>query len=387
MSDPTVERPSDRSTPAADTVPDAGQVFDAVLRKAVELGASDVHVTAGNPYHVRINGQIQAMQGTPPLRPSETEGIARKILLASRGAVAERVDREIRELRDQDVSYALAGVGRFRVNICSQRGTLALVLRNIPMRIPSFEELGLPKVLSDIAAAERGLILIAGIAGSGKTTTAASMIDRINRNRCVKVVTIEDPIEYLHRDARGTVLQREVGSDTESFAKAMRAALRQDPDVIMVGEMRDRETIDIALKAAETGHLVLSTLHTADVVKTIQRVIGVFDLSEHAAARLRLAENLQAIVAQRLCQRADGSGRVPAVEIMRNTLAIRDYMLNPEKADLIRDLMEKGTNQYGMQTFDQHLRQLHQSGIVSFEAAMAAATSPADFERNSHFTR
>ncbi len=365
---------------------DPGQVFDAVLRKAVELGASDVHITAGNPYRVRINGQIRALQGTPPLTPADTEAIARRILVASKRTTLADVDSHVRELRDLDCSYGLAGAGRFRVNICSQRGSIALVLRNIPMRIPGFEELGLPAVLNQIAGAERGLILVTGVTGSGKSTTMAAMLDLINRSRNVKIVTIEDPIEYLHKDGRSTVLQREVGSDTESFAKAMRAALRQDPDVVMVGEMRDRETIDIALKAAETGHVVLSTLHTSDVVKTIQRVIGAYDLSEMAAARLRLAENLQAVIAQRLIPRADGAGRLPAVEVMRTTLAIRESIISPDKTDLLRDLIEKGTDQYGMQTFDQHLRHLYHGQLISYETARAAATSPADFERNLHFT-
>ncbi len=378
--------PADRAGKPGDPLVEPAHVFDAVLRKAIELGASDVHVTAGNPFRVRINGQIRALQGTPPLTPSDTEAIARRILLGSKRATAGDVDQQVRELRDLDCSYGLAGAGRFRVNICSQRGSIALVLRNIPMRIPNFDELGLPAVLNQIATAERGLILVTGVTGSGKSTTMAAMLDLINRTRNLKIVTIEDPIEYLHKDARSTVLQREVGSDTESFAKAMRAALRQDPDVVMVGEMRDRETIDIALKAAETGHVVLSTLHTSDVVKTIQRVIGVYDLSEMAAARLRLAENLQAIIAQRLIPRADGGGRLPAVEVMRTTLAIRESIISPERTDLIRDLVQRGTDQYGMQTFDQHLRQLYLSQLITYETARAAATSPADFERNLHFT-
>ncbi len=379
--------PPDRGMRATDIPRDPGQLFDAVLRKSIELGASDVHVTAGNPYRVRINGMIRALQGTPPLTPGDTEVIARRILVTSKRATSEDADERVRELRDFDCSYGLTGAGRFRVNMCSQRGSVALVLRSIPMRIPGFDELGLPAVLARIAEAERGMVLVTGVTGSGKSTTIAAMLDHINRNRNLKIITIEDPIEYLHKDARCTVLQREVGSDTESFAKAMRAALRQDPDVIMVGEMRDRETVDIALKAAETGHLVLSTLHTADVVKTIQRVIGVYDLSEMAAARLRLAENLEAIVAQRLIPRTDIQGRLPAVEVMRTTLAIRESIVNPEKTDVIRDLIEKGADQYGMQTFDRHLRQLLQGGMISFETARAAATSPADFERNLHFTK
>ncbi|MBK7972169.1 MAG: PilT/PilU family type 4a pilus ATPase [Deltaproteobacteria bacterium] len=376
----------DKAAKPTDPLVEPAQVFDAVLRKAVELGASDVHITAGNPFRVRINVQIRALQGTPPLTPSDTEAIAKRILLGSKRATPADVDQQVRELRDLDCSYGLAGAGRFRVNICSQRGSIALVLRNIPMRIPNFDELGLPAVLNQVATAERGLILVTGVTGSGKSTTMAAMLDLINRTRNLKIVTIEDPIEYLHKDARSTVLQREVGSDTESFAKAMRAALRQDPDVVMVGEMRDRETIDIALKAAETGHVVLSTLHTSDVVKTIQRVIGVYDLSEMAAARLRLAENLQAVIAQRLIPRADGGGRLPAVEVMRTTLAIRESIISPEKTDLIRDLVHRGTDQYGMQTFDQHLRQLYLSQLITYETARTAATSPADFERNLHFT-
>jgi twitching motility protein PilT len=283
-------------------------------------------------------------------------------------------------LQDFDCSYSLAGVCRFRVNICRQRGSFAIVLRIVPYDIPSVDTLGLPKVIKDLALEERGLILVTGITGSGKSTTMASMINLINHTKPCKIVTVEDPIEYLHNEIKSSVIQREIGSDTESFAKALRAALRQDPDIIMVGEMRDRTTIDIALKAAETGHLVMSTLHTVDAPKTIQRIISVFDLSEQLTIRKRLSEALTAIVSQRLIRKKDNTGRVAVIEVMRNTLSIRDCIENPEKMGNISDYISTGKDQYGMQTFDQHLMDLYNQEIITFEAARAAATSPADFE-------
>ena len=298
--------------------------FNAVLRKAIDLNASDIHISAGGPFRLRIRGEIVSLQGTEILKPQDTASIAAEILIAARKSSRETVQTLIESLTDFDCSYALPEVSRFRVNICSQRGSLALVLRAIPFTLPDFDKLGLPPVLKEIALEERGLVLLTGITGSGKSSTLAAMISYINQQRAGKIVTIEDPIEFLHRDINSTVIQRELGADTESFAKALRAALRQDPDIVLVGEMRDKETIDIALKAAETGHLVFSTVHTIDAPKTISRLVSVFEAFEQFATRMRLAETLKGVISQRLLARKDGKGRVVAVEIMRQTKTIQD---------------------------------------------------------------
>jgi twitching motility protein PilT len=311
---------------------------------------------------------------------AEAEAIVRHIISQSLSVQEEDVDKTVKTLQDFDCSYSLPGIARFRVNICRQRGTFAVVLRVVPFDIPSADTLGLPKVVKDIAMEERGLILVTGITGSGKSTTMAAMVNLINNAKPCKIVTIEDPIEYLHKEIKASVIQREIGSDTESFAKSLRAALRQDPDIILVGEMRDRTTIDIALKAAETGHLVMSTLHTVDAPKTIQRIISTFELSEQLTVRKRLAEALTAVISQRLIRRKDNTGRVAVLEVMRNTLTIRDCIENPEKTATIRDYIAAGREQYGMQTFDQHLMDLFNQEVVDFETAKSAATSPSDFE-------
>lgn len=356
--------------------------FNAVLKKSIEVKASDIHVTAGSPFRLRIQGRIVPVQGIDMLKPQDTELIAGEILIIAKKATRENVQKVAEGLKDFDCSYSLAQVSRFRVNICSQRGSLALVLRTIPFMIPDFEKLGLPEVVKEIALEERGLILLTGVTGSGKSSTLAAMIAYVNQQKAGKIVTIEDPIEFLHRDVKSTVIQRELGADTESFGRALRAALRQDPDVILVGEMRDKETIDIALKAAETGHLVFSTVHTTDAPKTISRLISAFEASEQFATRMRLAETLKAVISQRLLPRKDGNGRVVAVEVMRQTKTIQDCIENPDKTSNIKDFLEKGQDQYGMQTFDQHLTELYQKDLVSLEVAKSAATSPADFERN-----
>ncbi|MBI1745045.1 MAG: type IV pilus twitching motility protein PilT [Acidobacteria bacterium] len=366
-------------------MPSIEQVFDAVLMKGNELGASDIHLCAGSPFRMRVNGRIVTLSGAPPLTPRDTEQIVAKILLAAKRANPENLEEKLRDLMDEDCSYSVERTSRYRVNICSQRGSFALVLRAIPFVIPAFEDLALPPVLTDLASEERGLVLVTGITGSGKSTTLASMVNYINKTRGGKIITIEDPIEYLYRDDKASIMQREIGSDTLSFAKALRAALRQDPDVILVGEMRDQETIDIALKAAETGHLVLSTLHTTDAPKTIMRMIGVFDLSEQTIIRQRLSETLKAVVSQRLLPRKDESGRIAALEIMRTTLSIKECIEIPEKLDNIKDFMSRSAEQYGMQTFDMHLARLYREELITFETARAAATSPADFERNTQF--
>ncbi len=360
-------------------------MFRAVLRKAIETGASDVHISAGGPFRIRLRGQVVAIKGTPNLEPADTAAIAAAILIEAKKATTETVAAMLHDLTDLDCSYSLTGSGRFRVNLCSQRGSIAATLRNIPVTPPSIEGLGLPAVVRDLAGEDRGLILVTGVTGSGKSSTLAAMLSHINQTRPAKVVTIEDPIEFLHQDDRSVMIQRELGGDTDGFARALRAALRQDPDVIMVGEMRDMETVDIALKAAETGHLVFSTVHTTDAIKTISRLVSVFEPSEQPAARLRLAETLRGVISQRLLPSKDGKGRVVAVEVMRNTAAIGECIADPGRSIEIKDLIIEGREQYGMQTFDQHLTELYRAGLITTEVAKSAATSPADFARNLEF--
>ncbi len=355
--------------------------FKAVLGKAAELGASDVHVSAGGPFRLRFRGQITPVSGWPALTPDDTAAIAGEILMAARKATPDTLDQVMLGLRELDCSYSVDGAARFRVNICSQRGTYAAVLRNIPIELPTFGSLGLPPVLEQITLEDRGLILVTGITGSGKSSTLASMLGHLNQVKAAKIVTIEDPIEFLYRDDKSHIIQRELGGDTDSFAAALRAALRQDPDVIMVGEMRDRETIDIALKAAETGHLVFSTVHTTDAAKTVSRLISVFDQAEQPTTRVRIAESLRAVVSQRLLPKKDGKGRVVAAEILRRTAAIEDCIGDGSRGAEIRELIAEGRDQYGMQTFDQHIMELYQAETISEEVARSAATSPDDFIR------
>lgn len=356
-------------------------VLNAVLGKCKEIGASDVHLSVGSPWKYRIHGHITPIPKLPPLVPKDLDDIVRHIIMQSGSTAEDELEKRIKTLLDLDCSYSMPGIARFRVNICRQRGTFSIVLRVIPFLIPSIDELGLPAVIKDIAAEERGLILVTGVTGSGKSTTLASMIGLINNSKPCKIVTIEDPIEYLHKEIKASVIQREVGYDTENFSIALRAALRQDPDIVLVGEMRDQATIETALKAAETGHLVLSTLHTEDAPKSISRILSVFELNEQKAVRLRLADALRAVISQRLLRRKDKTGRVAVVEVMRNTLTIKDCLENPEKSGQIRDFIAAGTDQYGMQTFDQHLMDLYSRGVIDFEIAKSAASSASDFER------
>jgi twitching motility protein PilT len=365
--------------------PSAFERFNNILKVMIEKEASDLHVSVGSGFRIRILGDLIPAPDTAPLTPSEIASIAGGILLAGRKCAKENLVQFVEGITDYDCSYSVPGLGRYRVNISSQRRSLALVLRHIPYVLPTIEGLRLPPVLNDIALAERGLVLVTGITGSGKSTTLASMINLINRTKRCKIVTIEDPIEFLYRDDKCSIAQRECGSDTENFAKALRAALRQDPDIILVGEMRDKETIDIAIKAAETGHLVLSTVHTTDAPRTISRILSVFDPSEQASARLRLSETLLAVISQRLLQRADGTGRVVACEIMRQTKTIQECVADPSKIFMLKEYIEKGHEHYQMQTFDQHLSSLYRNGIISLETAKSAATSAADFERNLQF--
>jgi twitching motility protein PilT len=372
--------------PEIKSKPSAFDRFNSVLKTMTEKEASDLHISVGSGFRIRIHGDLVPAPDDAPLAPNDIATIAGGILLAGRKCNKENLLSFVENLTDYDCSYSIAGLGRFRVNISSQRRSLALVLRHIPFALPTIDGLQLPPVLKTIALAERGLVLVTGITGSGKSTTLASMINLINQTRRCKIVTIEDPIEFLYRDDKCCIAQRECGSDTENFAKALRAALRQDPDIILVGEMRDKETIDIAIKAAETGHLVFSTVHTTDAPKTISRVLSVFDPSEQESARLRLSETLLAVISQRLLRKVDGISRVVACEIMRQTKTIQECIAEPSKIYMIKEYIEKGRELYQMQTFDQHLTDLYRNGAISLESAKAAATSASDFERNLQFT-
>jgi twitching motility protein PilT len=346
--------------------------IDALLKKVSQMKASDLHIKAGNPPVVRINGALHVLKDEPKLTPEDTSAIASSVLKEVHKAQFKK-DREI------DLSYSVKGLGRFRCNCFVQRGTIGIVFRVIPLKISSIEELQLPVVLKKISMEPRGLILVTGTTGSGKSTSLASMIDYINDNKTDNIITIEDPVEFLHRDKNSIISQRELGSDTVSFAKALRAALRQDPDVILVGEMRDFETIQTALTAAETGHLVLSTLHTGDAVETVNRIISVFPPYQHKQVRTQLASVLRAIISMRLVPRADGGGRVPAVEVLVATATIKSCIEEPDKTKLIHDYIEEGVSQYGMQSFDQSLLSLYQNGLITYEDAASRATNADDF--------
>lgn len=344
-----------------------------IIRAAVERGASDLHIKAGDVFRARVDGQLVPLT-KQRLTPEQTRGIA--LQLIPRESDRARID----ELSDYDCAWGLAGVGRFRVNILRQRGSFGIVMRVIPFEIPTLEALGVPRAVSDVAAEERGLVLVTGVTGSGKSSTQAAMIGSMNTGMRRHVVTLENPIEFLHRDGSCSITQREVGIDTESFRVGLRAALRQDPDVILIGEMRDAESIDIALKAAETGHLVISTLHTKDAASTISRLIAVFPPAEQEMVRIRLAENLRAVISQRLLPRKSGAGRALAAEVMVVTGTIEDCIRDPERVAEIRDHIAAGRTTYGMQTFDQSLMDLVRGDQVEFAIARAAATSPSDFE-------
>jgi twitching motility protein PilT len=344
-----------------------------LLKIATERKASDLHLKVGSYPVIRVSGHLMALTELSRLSQEDTIAMAFSIM-------SGRQKQKFKDHFEIDLAYSVPGLGRFRVNIFQQRGTVGLVLRVIPSKILTTEELVLPPVLKTIADERRGLILVTGTTGSGKSTSLAAMIDYINTTRTEHIMTIEDPIEFLHRDKKSLVNQREVEVDTKSFAAALRSALRQDPDVILVGEMRDYETIETALNAAETGHLVLSTLHTLDATETINRIISVFPPHQQKQIRLQLAAVLKAAVSQRLMPRADGTGRVPAVEVMRTTNFIRDCVENKDKTKLIHDAIAQGTSQYGMQTFDQSIHQLYKKDLITMEEALRRATNPDEFK-------
>jgi twitching motility protein PilT len=347
--------------------------IDDLLRTAMERRASDLHLKVGNYPHLRIDGELVPLTDQPRIS-------AEDMLTMAFSMMSARQKQKFKESSEIDMAYGVAGLGRFRVNVFQQRGHVGLVLRVIPTKIRALDELYLPKVVEQICDMPRGLILVTGVTGSGKSTTLAAMVDRVNSTRAEHIITIEDPIEFLHRDKKGYVNQREIEVDTPSFTAALRASLRQDPDVILVGEMRDIDTIGTALLAAETGHMVFSTLHTLDAVETINRIIAVFPPPEQKQIRLQLAAVLRAVISQRLVRRSDGDGRVPAVEVMINTAYIRECILVPEKTRSIRDAIAAGTSQYGMQTFDQSLWDLFQANLVSYETALENASNADDFK-------
>ena len=344
-----------------------------LLKIAVQSGASDLHIKVGSYPMMRVNGTLMVASEDKRLERTDTEAMA-AILFSP-----DQVEK-FRRAQEVDLAYSVAGLGRFRCNVFQQRGTVGIVLRVIPTRIRNIDELGLPPVLKRIATEERGLVLVTGTTGSGKSTTLAAMIDYINTTRAAHIMTVEDPIEYLHRDHHSLVNQREVAVDTKSFAASLRSALRQDPDVILVGEMRDFETVETALLAAETGHLVFSTLHTLDATETINRIITVFPPHQQRQIRIQLASVLKAAISQRLLPRADGLGRAAAVEVMVNTPFIRDCIVDKDKTAMINGAIAAGTSQYGMQTFDQSIFNLYQQGYVTLDEALRWASNVDEFK-------
>ena len=349
-----------------------------LLAAGVSYGASDIHFKVGSPPSYRVDGTLRSLK-TTTLTPDATLALC-QVLCAKMSP-----QPDFAALQELDSSYSLPGTARFRVNIYRQRGTLSVILRIIPKDIPTLEGLGLPKSVAQLGDEERGLVLVTGATGSGKSSTLAALINQVNQTRSVHILTIEDPIEFLHPNAKASVSQREIGIDTSNFNMALRSALRQDPDVILVGEMRDRETVDIALKAAETGHMVYSTVHTTDASKTINRLIAMFPPEEQATIRMRLAEIIKGTVSQRLLPRADGKGRALACEILISTETTREYIRDAARTAGLKGVLEKGRSTYGMQTFDQHLIDLLRAGTITKTTAMAAASSPADFERAMNF--
>ena len=343
-----------------------------LLKLAVEHRSSDLHLKVGSHPVVRVDGELQPLVEVKRLMQEDTVAMAFSLMNA-------RQKQRFKEQLDLDLAYSVPGLGRFRCNVFQQRGSVGMVLRVIPAGVQTIRELMLPRVLEKICSERRGLVLCTGTTGSGKSTTLASMIDHINTHRNEHIMTVEDPIEFLHRDKKSIVNQREVDVDTRDFASALRAALRQDPDVVLVGEMRDLETIETALLAAETGHLVFSTLHTLDATETVNRVISVFPPHQQKQIRIQLAQVLRSVISLRLVPRADGTGRVPAAEVMLATGYIRECIENKERTKFIREQIALGTSQYGMQTFDQSLYQLYKGGLITLDEALRRASNPDEF--------
>jgi twitching motility protein PilT len=347
------------------------KTVDELLNEMVSRNASDLHIKAGSPPVVRVDGELHLLD-EPVLSPEDTKDAAASIM-------TDKQIRRFSEHNEIDFAYSAVGIGRFRVNIYRQRGSISIAMRQVATQIPSFESLKLPDIIKRLALEPRGLVLVTGTTGSGKTTTLAAMIDHINNTLRRHIVTIEDPIEVLHKDRKAVINQREIGLDTESYASALKYVLRQDPDDILIGEMRDVETVSAALTAAQTGHFVMSTLHTIDATETINRIIDFFPLHQQKQVRIMLAGTLRGIISQRLLPRADGQGRVPAVEVMVMTSRIRDFVLDPDQTSLIGQAIKEGEF-YGMMTFDQALLKLYEQGMITLHDAAQVANNPHDFK-------
>jgi len=345
--------------------------FKQAITTMVQRNGSDLLLKVGRPATIRVNGELVSLD-TQPLKPEELKSLAEQIM-------TPRQVKEFAEHKEADFAIGVPGVGRFRTNVYQQRGTVAFAFRAIPYEVKQIKELNLPPVMEEIALKPRGLVLVTGVTGSGKSTALAAMINHVNTNRRVNIITIEDPIEFLHRDQLSNISQREVGNDTLSFNSALRHVLRQDPDVILIGEIRDMETLDTALKAADTGHMVFSTLHTTDATQTISRVISFFPPHQHDEIRHLLSTALQAVVSLRLVPRKDGRGRIPAAEVLINTAAVADNVRDLSKQLSIPDLIAEGSVQYGMQTFDQSLFYWYQQGVISYESAIFYCSNPSEF--------
>jgi len=367
---PATSAPDLAAAPAP-APPPATFNFKAVLQRLIQDGASDLHLKVGRPPVLRVHGDLFSLD-MPPLRPEDLKALAEQIM-------TPKQVKEFAEHKEADFAIGVPGIGRFRVNVYQQRGTIAYAMRSVPYQVRTIEELNLPPVLGEISLRPRGLVLVTGVTGSGKSTALASMLQFINEHRHANIITIEDPIEFLHRDINSSINQREVGADTGSFGQALRRVLRQDPDVILIGEIRDLETLEVALKAADTGHLVFSTLHTTDATQTINRVISFYAPHQQNEVRFMLSSALAAVASLRLVPRSDKPGRVPACEILINTAAVRDQIRDMSKSLNIPDLIKQGTVQYGMQSFDQSLMQWYSRGVVSYENAMFYATNPSEF--------
>ncbi|HEX5435516.1 MAG TPA: type IV pilus twitching motility protein PilT [Gemmatimonadaceae bacterium] len=370
MANPTA--PSAPST--ADPTASSGVApfnFKAVLQRMIQQNASDLHLKVGRPPVLRINGDLEALD-LAPLRPDDLKVLAEQIM-------TPKQVKDFAENKEADFAVGVPGIGRFRVNVYQQRGTIAYALRAVPYQVRTASELNLPPIIEEIAVRPRGLVLVTGVTGSGKSTALAAMLQHINERRHANIITIEDPIEFLHRDLNSSINQREVGADTGGFAQALRRVLRQDPDVILIGEIRDLETLEVALKAADTGHLVFSTLHTTDATQTINRVMSFYPPHQQSEVRFMLASALAAVISLRLVPRCDKPGRIPACEVLMNTAAVRDQIRDLSASLNIPDLIKEGTVQYGMQSFDQSLMQWYSKRIISYESALFFASNPSEF--------
>ena len=359
------------AAPAAAQPTGAAFNFKAILQQMIQQNASDLHLKVGRPPTLRVNGDLSPLQ-LPPMRPEDLKSLAEQVM-------TPKQVKEFADNKEADFAIGVPGIGRFRVNVYQQRGTIAYALRAIPYQAKTIEELNLPKVVEEVSMRPRGLVLVTGITGSGKSTALAAMIQHINEKRHANIITVEDPIEFLHRDINCHINQREVGTDTANFTQALRRVLRQDPDVILIGEIRDIDTLDTALKAADTGHLVFSTLHTTDATQTINRVLSFYPPHQQAEVRFALSSALQAVVSLRRVPRADKPGRIPAAEVLINTAAVRDQIRDMTKTLSIPDLIKEGTVQYGMQSFDQSLMHWYSKGVISYESAVFYATNPSEF--------